>query len=507
MKRILIVEDEKMIRQGLHAMVLRSSVSVEEILLCKNGEEAFEVISNQRIDILITDIRMPKMDGITLVKKIQGLKHVPKIMVISGYDDFSYAVELMRYGVKEYILKPVERDNINQILLKLENEIKEEQEIESEYINIGYQQLKYMLMYNNMNEAEILAIETRFKDYIMKEDYVICCTNYKAKEQSNTNKSAIILEDINGQSACIVSASMKDEFINNQLKGYYVGISDIHKSIHELKEAYEEAFDARKRTFATGNIITEFDAQSKTKETVADDIVDQLVLMIGTDKFENATKILARIIYKTKNELVDMDQFCVIMGTIIDKIGITYKNVLDFSAVNYINLKNVYEYDNIQSYHEALYSWMKYIHDKLEVEFHDYKNKQKIQMSIKYIHDNYNKDINMAVVSNYVSMNYSLFSYLFKQYNGMNFVNYVKTIRINEAIKLLEETELKIIDISNYIGYENEKHFMKVFRGAYGVSPSEYRKNVQVGKNCTHIGEGSIGQDEEKKRNSRSVIR
>ncbi len=507
MNKILIVEDEKMIRQGLYTMVMRSRVSAEEIILCKNGEEAYEIINNQKIDVLITDIRMPKMDGITLVKKIQSLHHVPKVVVISGYDDFSFAVELMRYGVKEYILKPVERERIEQVLLKLEIEIKEEQVLEREYINIGYQQLKYMLMYNYMNEEEILAIETRFKDYIMKEEYVICCTNYKVKEQWNSNKSAIILEDINGQSVCIVSVLLKEEFLNNQLKGHYVGVSDVHKSIRELKEAYEEALYARKRTFATSNLITEYDAKAKINETVSDDTLEQLVLMIGTDKYEKATKILDKIIYKTKQELVDMDQFCTIMETIIDKICITYEKVLDFSTVNYINLKNVYEYDNLNRYHEVLSSWMKEIHNKLEVEFHDYKNKQKIQMAIKYIHDNYNKDINMAVVSNYVSMNYSLFSYLFKQYNGMNFVNYVKTIRINEAIKLLEETELKIMDISNCIGYENEKHFMKVFRTTYGVSPSEYRKNVQVGKNCTYIGKGLIKQNEEKMRNDRRVIR
>jgi two-component system response regulator YesN len=483
MNKILIVEDEKMIRQGLYVMVMRSSVSVEEIILCKNGQEAYEVISNEKIDILITDIRMPKMDGIELVKKIQNLNHIPKVMVISGYDDFTYAVELMRYGVKEYILKPVEREKIEQVLKKLEIEINKEQELELEYIKIGYQQLKYMLMYNHMSESEIIAIETRFRDYIIKEEYVICCTNYKVKEHRITNKNAIILEDINGQSACIISVSIKDEFINNQLKGYYVGVSDVHTSIRELKAAYEEAFYARKRTFATSTRITEFNHQDKANETVSEDILDQLVQMIGTDKYENASKILSRIIYKTNLEQVDMDQFCLIMSSIIDKICITYKNVLDFSNVNYINLKNIYEYDNLYCYHEALSSWMKAIHDKLEVEFDDYKNKQKIQIAIKYIQENYNKDINMAVVSNYVSMNYSLFSYLFKQYNGMNFVNYVKTIRINEATKLLEETELKIIDISNYIGYENEKHFMKVFRGVYGVSPSEYRKNVQVGKN------------------------
>lgn len=85
----------------------------------------------------------------------------------------------------------------------------------------------------------------------------------------------------------------------------------------------------------------------------------------------------------------------------------------------------------------------------------------------------------MAVVSNYISMNYSLFSYVFKQYTGNNFVNYLKEIRIEAAKRLLEETDMKVIDISSRVGYENEKHFMKTFKAACGVSPTEYRKNMQ----------------------------
>ena len=86
----------------------------------------------------------------------------------------------------------------------------------------------------------------------------------------------------------------------------------------------------------------------------------------------------------------------------------------------------------------------------------------------------------MAVVSNYISMNYSLFSYSFKQYTGSNFVNYLKTIRMEEAKKLLAETDMRVIEISQEVGYDNEKHFMKIFKSAYGVSPSEYRKNMKM---------------------------
>ena len=89
MNTLLIVEDEKMIRQGIKAMALRSQVPIDMIMECKNGIEALEILQNQEVDVVITDIRMPKMDGITLVREMQKCDHVPMIIVISGYDDFS----------------------------------------------------------------------------------------------------------------------------------------------------------------------------------------------------------------------------------------------------------------------------------------------------------------------------------------------------------------------------------------------------------------------------------
>lgn len=118
------------------------------------------------------------------------------------------------------------------------------------------------------------------------------------------------------------------------------------------------------------------------------------------------------------------------------------------------------------------------LHEEIQNQFEVNKNKQKIQQAIQYIEENYDTDLNMAVVSNNLSMNYSLFSLAFKQYTGSNFVNYLKDIRMREAKRLLEETDMKIIEISQRVGYDNEKHFMKIFKASCGVSPSEYRKNM-----------------------------
>ena len=91
---------------------------------------------------------------------------------------------------------------------------------------------------------------------------------------------------------------------------------------------------------------------------------------------------------------------------------------------------------------------------------------------------NFRQPLNMAQVSNHVSMNYSLFSLLFKQYTGSNFVSYLQKLRLDEAKKLLETTDWRVNEIGRRAGFSDEKHFLKVFKAAVGMSPTEYRKSV-----------------------------
>ena len=177
MKTVLIVEDEKMIRQGIKTMVQRSGVPVEVIIECSNGKMALEVLKEQKVDVMFTDIRMPQMDGIELVKQMQSCEHVPLTVAISGYDDFSYAVEMLRKGVREYLLKPIERERIKEILEELNREIESQQAAEEDNKKMGYQQIKHLMLSDELTEDELGAIERAYADFFYAGDYRICCQN------------------------------------------------------------------------------------------------------------------------------------------------------------------------------------------------------------------------------------------------------------------------------------------------------------------------------------------
>lgn len=136
-------------------------------------------------------------------------------------------------------------------------------------------------------------------------------------------------------------------------------------------------------------------------------------------------------------------------------------------------------FENLAAYRREFLAWVHALHERLVAKQDVSRNQARIEQAIAYIDANFASDLNMAVVSNQISMNYSLFSYLFKLRTGESFVTYLKQIRVREAQRLLVETDMKILDISHQVGYANEKHFMKVFRTFSGVSPSEYRRNMR----------------------------
>lgn len=143
MKKILIVDDEKFIRNGISAILLNSFGENIDVQLAKNGKEALEIIKINNFDLIITDINMPFINGIDLIKEIRKFNESINIIVISGYDEFEYARQCMKYGVRSYLLKPINdielvnivKENIKDILCEKNNaENLEDKKLEHVYI-------------------------------------------------------------------------------------------------------------------------------------------------------------------------------------------------------------------------------------------------------------------------------------------------------------------------------------------------------------------------------------
>lgn len=487
MKTVLIVEDEKMIRQGIKTMIQRSGVPVEVIMECNNGEMALEVLKEQKIDVMFTDIRMPKMDGIELVRRMQSLPHIPLTVAISGYDDFSYAVEMLRNGVREYILKPIEREKITAILQKLDAEIESQQEKVKSRRELGYQQMKHLMLLESAGEEEIRTLEKQYEKGFYEDDYVVCCQNVR-KRTDVSNENYIYLENIEGNDVFIVRDSAVELLLKNELKNGYAGVSQPHNGLGELRAGYLEALEQRKRAFCQNQKVARLGTEEEhipeklvqeALKLVSDSARLQRVQLIGTDRREELERVWRQFFFEVKNGRITPEQYESCMEEFFRDTAKTYRNAVEEDTDVLKEYRELFRENCIDEYEEKFMFWILALNERINSQLDVNRNRQKIQQAVEYIEQNYAKDLNMAVVSNYISMNYSLFSYSFKQYTGSNFVNFLKDIRMREAKKLLAKTDMRIIEISQEVGYDNEKHFMKIFKASCGVSPSEYRKNMR----------------------------
>lgn len=488
MKTVLIVEDEKMIRQGIKTMIQRSGVPVEVIIECSNGEMALEVIREQKVDVMFTDIRMPKMDGIELVKQMQSCEHIPLTVAISGYDDFSYAVEMLRGGVREYILKPIERGKITEILQKLNEEIMHNQEKVQTKKLLGYQQMKHLMLMENTTEEELRTLEQQYAKDFYDDAYVVCCENTRARGEMQKD-NYIYLSDIEGYDIFVVPEDTLELLLKNELKDGYTGLSKRHHGLSELREAYLEAVEMRKRAFCQNRRLVRPDEIVErvpeglileAEKLVTDAARLQRVQLIGTERRDELEKVWHQFFYEVSKGRLTPEQYEKCMRDFFYDVSKTYRNSMQ-DAAEIPGYGKPFSDDCLADYEAKIIPGIVKLQEHIGNQLDVNRNSQKMKQAVEYIGQNYASDLNMAVVSNYISMNYSLFSYSFKQYTGSNFVNYLKDIRMREAKRLLAETDMRIIDISQAVGYENEKHFMKIFKSSCGVSPSEYRKNMQQG--------------------------
>ena len=487
---VLLVDDEEEVFQVIMKKLDWESMGFSIAGYARNGVEALEMAEELQPDVVMTDIKMPYMDGLTLCKKLKEIYQKVKVIIFSGFDEFEYAKEAIKIEAEEYILKPIEREKITEILKKLNAEIESRKEKEENNQKIGYQQMRHLMLSDEISGEEQRTIESQYADHFYTGNYYVCCQN-QVKRGELSDDNYIFMKNMNDNDIFIVPAENLSLLLKNELQDGYIGISAAHCGLESIRQAYAESVMMRKKAFVRNKVEAQYGAfQEKIPEgliTEAAKLTEeaariQRVQLIGTDHTDDLEKSFHQFFYEVKNGRIDEAVFESCMKDFFTEVEKTYQNALETEGELLLECKEIWSENCIDSYEDKVMEFVLQLHEKINSSYDQNKNVQKIKMAVDYIEENYAKDLNMAVVSNYISMNYSLFSYSFKQYTGSNFVNYLKEIRMREAKKLLTETDMKIIEISQAVGYDNEKHFMKIFKATCGVSPTEYRHNAYLSK-------------------------
>lgn len=511
MRRVLLVDDESFIRKGIRTMIERSDMDFKDISESWNGQEALDKISVERFDLVILDMRMPNMDGITFMKEAQKLKYKPKFLILSGYNDFKYAAESLKYGAKAYLLKPVQRDELTEALKKVEDELKKEEEIDSTSKKAGMlidhfrmSELNTLFLSNNLNNEqvrkiiEVLEIDIFEKHYciaLMKRlDMSVVCENDNSYlntlienyfEKLNIPVLAFIGED--GTAVMVIDGEVDYEqilkFIKDKLGGEYaIGISDSMEGVSYIRTAFIQASEALKyRIFASSDKIINYSAIRGLNKNyrIPVEHIKKIPEMVGTNRVREIDILLS--------EVFDIDALHEnSIGYLLEIIEGINKSVIQYFIEHipqkaasmsklFEEMRDVYNFRNIEDYFHALRNCIIEINDFYLTLKDVYRKNNKVDAAISYIDENYYKDISMTMVANYVSIYYTNFSILFSEEMGMSFVDYLRQVRINKSKELLKATEYKIKEVSEMVGFKNPKHFAKSFKLVTGISPIEYK--------------------------------
>lgn len=480
MNRLLIAEDEKLIRQGLRAMVGRAQVPVGEVLECRNGEEALQILKTIPVDVLFTDVRMPRMDGLTLIRRIQEDPDPdwqrPEVVVISGHDDFNYAVEAMRCGSREYILKPVRRERVYETLEKLERIIAQghrEREKQQQLERISRSHLEALLSNPTIREEELDTVRTALGNiFHCCGDYVVLALNRQVA--LSPDETAVQMEVGVFRVIAVPGCGCRGFFRRN-LTECHVGISAPTGDLGAFRRAFDEAVTARKYAFFTGKRAVEVSAAVWGEGTALPRHAPaQLARQLGSKQYPELVGELGALFTGAGRGQVPPQRFEGFVLELLEAVGELFARYLEGEEGS--GLERIYRFDTVEAYRLAFLDWLDGLHCRIFAQLESSHNHERIGQAVAYVDANYAKSLNMAVVSNHISMNYSVFSQLFRERTGKSFVDYLRDLRIARAQELLADTSMKISEISDAVGFDNDKYFMRSFKAAVGVSPTQYRK-------------------------------
>ncbi|QHW32497.1 response regulator [Paenibacillus rhizovicinus] len=518
MRNLLIVDDEQQIRQGLQAMIEREFPEEYEISLAEDGEEALEIHRERPADLVITDIRMPGMDGIALIQELQAGNPKPAVMILSGYDDFRYAKEAIKCEVKEYLLKPVVRDDLfgavrrigealarsehaaerlkqsdrmmeelrasrlNNIFMNAQLEADEVRRL-CESVELGRFQGEYYIGLIALSELDSLTVK---RDMMLQcfLSMMDACNDGSIEDGEpgcvrvlDKDARLVLITQAAGVLECLAVRASQCGYGN-----FRMGVSGKAEDLASLRVHYLEAVKALKYGFIhPESILIPFGSIEHKERSyqLPLDRIRKIANMLGTSRVQEMKALLHEVLDREAVGKYDISYAEKLSGSlnelVFDRVFQLYGEETIEILRMYKKVGSLYGCGSFDAYAYGVERLLEQLNEFVSTMKGIHVDQKEMKQAIAYIEEHYAKDLSMTMVSNHVSLNYTYFSQSFKAFTGENFLTYLKRMRISRAKQLLETTDEKIARIGERVGFGNSKHFTRAFREMEGISPGEYR--------------------------------
>ena len=531
--RIILVDDEEEVRKGIIRKIDWAAAGFQVVGDAENGEDALEKIENLEPDVVLTDIRMPYMDGLVLTEKIRQKYPSIKVLIFSGYDDFEYAKRAIKLNVTEYILKPVNVEELTLILKRIKHNLDEEIE-QKRNVNLLRESYKNSLpiirehFLNDVVQGNLPpeTVEEKLEEYNIPiagaKKWVAAVIN--VEPEVHTEEKTLSLHEeqelipisvrqlVEGKldeycrsvmfsvSGELVALAAIDEY--NSQTGLIAVLGDICKEskrilevpitigighsctdLQDISSSFRSAQNALgyKAIIGAGSTIYINDVEPLHYGKLLFDSKDEseLIAAIKFGPEEKIESVVKGIVGKMDDAKVHVGQYQMYSLNVISCITrLTQQYDMTLSELmgeegSFLNIT-----DTIQR-REDFYHWLlkaaRSINHSIS-EARDNTTKNIINEAKQYIMDNYqNPDLSVEMLCRHLHMSPAYFSTVFKKETGQAYIAYLTEVRLNKAVELLNTTDDKTYIIASKVGYQEQNYFSYVFKKRFGISPSKYR--------------------------------
>ncbi|WP_066053596.1 response regulator [Robertmurraya korlensis] len=518
MYKVLLVDDERIITDGMSKVIDWESIGTNLMGTARNGIEAFSVIEQKQPDIVISDIKMPGMNGLELVEKVNSVFPDIRFILLSGFSEFDYAKQAMAYGVKHYLLKPCNEHSIMDAVTELCEELTQRQNRE-QFVNKMKVTLESVMPYAKeqmLKEIVTNQYENKDLDYYHKLFQLDLHSSnvrmvlfqlegefqfeqmFAIKNIAEHIFDSFILSCTVGQTVLfLIEDSVDTRNLHNQIEKikktffqYYrmdctIAITD-EGNIRHANKLYKEALDCLAYRFYLneGGIITSKDISNPYGFAEGDFYFDdqKFCRLVKSGSWEDVKKEISTFI----NHLIYLKLDIHTTKSYVIQLFNAMIRLCEATEMNkYLaQLTILLEMETIQS----MKAFFESVAEEITFLFYN-QNKNKHSAIINKVFEIIEKHIGNQhlslhwVANEMLYMNADYLGKLFKKETGEKFSNYITKQRIELAIELIEkENDVKVFELAEKIGYgDNPQYFSQVFKKHTGYTPSEYKKESLQG--------------------------
>lgn len=530
---ILLVDDETDVLEAM-----KKKIDWEALGFClagtaENGQEALEMAEQLHVDVVMTDIKMPYMDGLTLCKKLKENYRNIKVVIYSGFDDFEFAREAVHLEAEEYLLKPISSKDMENVFGKIKKKLDEEF---NQHRNVNKLYEYYRKSLPAMQEQFVMGVlegkitGERLKNMMEMYEldlnapyYVVVNLYAEAAVKEQSEKTAQLLnfslrdmaEEYLKEKMSFYSINYLDEVIfifmlqeDKEIENVLYHVDQICKmgsrvldvqvtgavgqpcnSLDTLLSSYQEAKTAMEyRTILGGSQVLYIkDIEPNPQDSVAFMEYDfqNLVRAVKIGDRKETDEAIQSFMDSLRNGCITPNQYqliCMELSTELMKIGRSYKlrTKQIFGAGEHIPWQELYKHLSV----DELESWLREICNNLRHTLRHERSDSTIRLTEQakaYIGEHYKEnDLSAETLCHQLNVSAAYFSTIFKKEVGLSFVAYLTKIRLEHAVELLRTTEDKTYVIAEAVGYTEPNYFSYVFKKQYGISPSKYRANMAM---------------------------